>query len=519
MNPIAGLHYYLPPSEQRDLALDCDVCIYGGNSGGVIAAIAAKRRGLSVALLEPGRHVGGLTVGGLTLTDIGNKQAIGGLSREFYRRVGRKYGKEEFWTFEPHVAAEVFTEWLAEAGVECHFGSFLAEVEMKDGRIRRITTEHGLAVTARMFIDASYEGDLMARAGVSFTVGREANATYGETWNGSQVLEKHQFELPVDPHVVEGDPASGLLPGIDPEPHVPGAGDARVQAYNFRLCLTDVAENRLAFTEPAGYRREDYELLARYCRAGFVPSFQKFDGLIHGKVDANNHGAVSTDFIGANHAFPEADYAERERIFQTHVAWVKGLLWFWMSDPAVPKVFQSRLRAWGFCRDEFIGTGGFSHALYVREARRLVGDLVMTEHHCTGAQRAEEPVALAAYTMDSHNCRRVVLDGVVRNEGNVEIASGPPYPIGWRAIVPRRGECANLLVPFCLSASHIAFGSIRMEPVFMILAEAAVEGAALALEKGTAVQEVPYAELRERLLRAGQIVEPVADVRDRQRGE
>jgi hypothetical protein len=514
-----SLHYYQPATEHLNLALEVDLCVYGGNSGGAIAAIAAKRRGLSVALLEPSHHLGGLTAGGLTFTDIGNKHAIGGLSREFYRRVGQHYDREEFWTFEPHVADAVFRDWLAESGIACHFGSFLDTVELDARRIRRLTTENGIAVTARMFLDASYEGDLMAKAGVSYAVGREANATYGETWNGSQVMEHHQFDLPVDPHFVEGDPASGLLPGIDVASPTPGAGDGRVQAYNFRLCLTDNAANRIPFSKPEGYRREDYELLARYCRAGFVPEFAKFDRLINGKADTNNHGAVSTDFIGGNHAFPEAGYAERERIFQAHVAWTRGLLWFWASDPEVPAEFQEPLRNWGWCRDEFVATGGFSPTLYVREARRLVGDLVMTEHHCKGAETVDDAIALAAYTMDSHNCRRVVVDGVVRNEGNVEVASGPPYPIGYRAIIPKRGECGNLLIPFCLSASHIAFGSIRMEPVFMILAESAVEAAALALEKDVAVQDVPYGELRERLLKADQIIDPVPDVKDRQSGE
>lgn len=519
MNNPEDLRYYFPPTTTVDLTISCDLCIYGGNSGGVIAAIAARRRGLSVALLEPGKHLGGLTAGGLTYTDIGNKRAIGGLSREFYRRVGARYGKPEFWTFEPHVAEEVFRDWLAEEGIECHFMSFLADVEVSDGRIRQLTTEHGLVVSAHMFIDASYEGDLMAKAGVSYAVGRESNATYRETWNGQQALQHHQFRHAVDPHVVEGDPASGLLPGIDSAPYKSGAGDRRVQAYNFRLCLTDEAANRIPFEEPKGYRRENFELLARYCRAGYVPSFSKFDRLINGKVDMNNHGAISTDFIGGNHDFPEADYARREEIFQAHVAWIRGLLWFWASDPVVPAEFQKPFQSWGWCRDEFVGTGGFSHALYVREARRLVGDLVMTEHHCMGTERIEDAVGLAAYTMDSHNCRRIVVAGEVRNEGDVQVRSGPPYPVSYRSIIPRRGECRNLFIPFCLSASHIAFGSIRMEPVFMILAESAVEAAVIALENSIDVQSVPYQELRERLLAANQILDPVPDAKSRQAGE
>ena len=506
---VPSPHYYFPPAEKRPLALDCDVCIYGGNSGGIIAAIAAKRRGLRAALLEPGQHLGGLTTGGLGCTDIGNKQAIGGLSREFYRRVGKKYGVEENWRFEPHVAEDVYREWLAEEGIACHFGSFLEKVELSDGRVRRIATEHGICVAAKVFIDASYEGDLMAQAGVSYAVGREANSQYGENWNGSQVLDKHQFDFPVDPWLTEGDPMSGLLPGIDPGPHIAGDGDKRVQAYNFRLCLTDRADNRIPFTKPDGYNRSDYELLARYCRAGHTPDFKKFDALMNGKVDMNNEGAVSTDFIGMNHEFPVADYRKREEIFQAHVRWVKGLLWFWTQDKDVPASFRKKFSKWGWAKDEFIDTGGFPHAIYVREARRLVGDVVMTEHHCMGKKTVADSVGLAAYTMDSHNCRRIVEDGAVKNEGDVQVRTGPPYPISYRAIIPPRGECPNLLVPFALSASHIAFGSIRMEPVFMILSESAAEAAALAIGQGLDVQDVPYGPLRERLLKDKQILDPV----------
>ncbi|MEI6072484.1 MAG: FAD-dependent oxidoreductase [Verrucomicrobiae bacterium] len=512
-------HYYFPPADKQPLALDCQVCIYSGNSGGVIAAIAAKRRGLKVILLEPGRHLGGLTAGGLGYTDIGNKQAIGGLSRKFYRRVGKKYGLEEHWRFEPHVAESVYSEWLAEEGITCHFGSFLDKVELQDGRIHRITTENGISVTAKFYIDASYEGDLMAKAGVCYTVGREANSQYGESWNGSQVLNEHQFQFSVDPYRIEGDPSSGLLPGIDPGPHIAGTGDKRVQAYNFRLCLTDRAKNRIPFTKPEGYDRSSYELLARYCRAGFTPEFNKFDALINGKVDMNNHGAVSTDYIGMNHEFPEADYRKREEIFQTHVRWIKGLLWFWTQDKDVPLAFRKKISKWGWAKDEFVDMGGFPHAIYIREARRLVGDVVMTEHHCMGTEKVGDSVGLAAYTMDSHNCRRIVVDGAVKNEGDVQVHSGPPYPVSYRAIIPRRGECTNLFVPFALSASHIAFGSIRMEPVFMILSESAAESAALAIEQDLDVQDVPYEQLRKRLLKAKQILDPIPAAKDRQTGE
>lgn len=509
MSNTSALHYYFPPTKDHALHFECDLCIYGANSGGTIAAIAARKLGLSVVLLEPSRHIGGLSAGGLSSTDIGNKFAIGGLAREFYRRVGAKYGVKEHWRFEPHVAEEVFTEWLAECDITCHFESFLADVQMRDGRIHRITTEHGISVTAKQFIDGTYEGDLMARAGVSFTIGRESNAQYNETLNGSQVRQYHQFDLPVSPYVTEGDPSSGLLPGIDPEPHIEGAGDHRVQAYNFRLCLTNNAANCIPFEKPEDYNQSAYELAVRYCRAGYnqEDTLYKFDTLINDKVDMNNYGGVSSDFIGANYDYPSASYSERERIFQEHVRWIKGLLWFWKTDKSVTPGFQKKFQHWGWCKDEFVKTGGFSHALYVREARRLVSDLVMTEHHCRGTETVSDPAGLAAYTMDSHNCRRVVIDGAVRNEGDVQVHSGPPYGVSYRSIIPKRGECKNLFIPFCLSASHIAFGSIRMEPVYMVLSESAVHAAAIAIKQNVAVQDVPYATLREHLLKAGQVLE------------
>lgn len=514
-----NLFYYRSPQKREPREVTADICIYGGNSGGVIAGIAARRNGYSVLILEPGRRLGGLTAGGLGFTDIGNKFAIGGLSREFYRRVGRHYEQPENWRFEPHVAEKVFQDWLAEWAIPCHFESFLDTVEMNGTRINSITMENGLQVRARQFIDASYEGDLMARAKVSHTIGREGAEVYGEKYNGAQVMWGHQFDHDVDPYVISGDPNSGLLPGIDPDRYEKGKGDRRIQAYNFRLCLTDNPLNRLPITKPDDYDRADYELLVRYCEKGYVPEFSKFDPLINGKVDMNNHGAVSTDYIGRNHAFPEAGYAEREKIFQQHVRWVKGLLWFWANDPIVAPRFQEKFRNWGWTRDEFVETGGFSPVLYVREARRLVSEIVMTEHHCTGHETVPDPIALAAYTMDSHNCRRIVVDGKVRNEGDVQVHSGPPYPISFRAIVPQKGECENLLIPFCLSASHIAFGSIRMEPVFMILAESAVEAACLAIESECSIQDIAYQELRARLVRVGQVLTPVRPVNDIQAGE
>lgn len=512
------LYYYRQSEKPHNKTIECDLCIYGGTSGGIAAAAAAKRLGLSAVVLETSRHPGGMSAGGLSLTDIGNKQAIGGISREFYRRVGAHYGAEEHWRFEPHVAEKVFNDWIREEQFDVFYSSFLTRVELRDNRITRLWTENGLEISARMFMDCSYEGDLMAAAKVSYTVGRESNAQYGETLNGAQVRNKHQFDFPVDPYQIEGDARSGLLPGIEEGVPADGEGDKRVQAYNFRLCLCKNAANQLPFTKPDGYDRSHYELLARYLRAGHVPDFGKFDPLVNDKVDLNNNGGFSTDYIGYNHAYPEASYAGREAIFQSHVSHIKGLLWFWKQDPAVPREFQEPFQQWGWAADEFTDCGGFSHALYVREARRLAGDVVMTEHHCNGDQVVDDSVALAAYTMDSHNCRRFARDGRVWNEGDVQVPCGPPYPISYRALIPRRGECKNLSVPFCLSASHIAFGSIRMEPVFMILAESCVHAALLALRHGTSLQEVRYDELRPELLKAGQILDPVPMAKDAQSG-
>jgi hypothetical protein len=513
--PTATPFYYRKEAAAAGLSgiLDADICVYGGTAGGVIAAIQAAHDGHAVVLLEPGSRIGGVTASGLGFTDIGNKAAIGGLAREFYRRVGRRYGVDEAWTFEPHAAAEVFETWILEAGVEVRLHQFLAGVELAGNRLRAIRTESGLVVRARMFIDASYEGDLMARAGVRYAVGRESNSSYGETLNGAQVFKDHQFDLAVSPFVVEGDPASGLLPDIDPGEVVIGAGDKRIQAYCFRMCLTDDPGNRIPFPKPQAYDPDSYILLQRYLRAGWRETFRKFDRLRTGtKADTNNFGAVSTDFIGRNHAWPEADYATRERLFRAHVDYQMGLHWFMANDPSVPRDLREAYGRWGLCRDEFTATGGWPHQLYVREARRMESDYVMTEHECRGARKVEDAVGLAAYTMDSHNCRRFARAGRVWNEGNVEVHGFPPYGISFRSIIPRTGGCENLIVPVCLSATHIAYGSIRMEPVFMVLGQSAAIAAHLAIMDEAPVQFVTYADLRPALRRCGQVIEWGSDL-------
>ncbi|TDV55392.1 FAD-dependent oxidoreductase [Actinophytocola oryzae] len=500
-----GLRYHHPvpraPGEVRS-----DICVYGGTSAGVTAAVRAARHGRSVVLVAFGRHLGGLTSSGLGATDAGRADAIGGLSREFYRRVGAHYGSTESFAFEPHVAEAVFDAWVAEEGVGVHREHPLSTVDITGGRITALRTENGTVFRAGVYVDASYEGDLMAAAGVTNTVGREGNATYGETLNGAQFRTGHQFQRVIDPYRTPGDPASGLLPGVQPDaPGTPGQGDHRIQAFNFRVCLTKAADRR-SFPRPPGYDPARYELLRRYLAAGVWDAMRLNTPMPNGKTDLNNNGAVSTDNIGRNYDWPAGDYATRERIFQDHVTYQQGMLYYLANDPAVPQAIRAEVSAWGLPADEFPETGGWPHELYIREGRRMVGDYVVTEHDCRGARVASDPVGLASYNMDSHNCARVVVNGAARNEGDVQVAPAGPYGISYRAIVPARGECANLVVPVALSASHIAFGSVRMEPVFMLLGHAAASAAHLALESGAAVQDVDYPALRRGLLADGMVL-------------
>ena len=501
------LHYHEPGRTSREV-LTADLCVYGGTAGGVAAGVQAARLGLQVVVVENSQHLGGLTASGLGLTDFGNRAAIGGIAREFYALVGRRYGVTEELSFEPHVAEAVFDDWADEAGLRVLRREYLASVRLTGRRLEAILLESGRTIRARMFIDASYEGDLLAAAGVSHVVGREANAVHGETINGMVVRAKHQFDFPVDPYRTPGAPGSGFLPGIEPgSDFAVGRGDGRIQAYNFRMCLTRDPANRIPFFRPGNYDRAEYELLARYFEAGWRDLFAKFDPIRGGKTDTNNHGAVSTDFIGRNHRWPAAGYAEREAIFQAHVTYQQGLQWFLSHDPAVPADLREEYAEWGLARDEFVGTAGWPHALYIREARRMVGDYVMTEHDCRGTRRAPDVVALGAYGMDSHNCRRIFLGGRLVNEGDVQEAGFAPYPIALRALLPRRGECSNLIVSACISASHIAYGSLRMEPVFMMLGHAAAVGAELALRERCDTQDLPYSAVAERLIGTGQVLD------------
>ena len=487
----AGLRYYYPvPAAKGPSVIESDVCVYGGTPGGVMAAVQAARMRKKAVLVVFRRHVGGMTSGGLTATDVGNERTISGLAREFYDRVGK------LRSFRPSEAEAAFRGLLKDAGVPVYFEHLLKGVTKDGAAITALRAENGVTFKAGVFVDATYEGDLLAAAGVTFHVGREDNAKYGEAHNGVFFGPGHTFSVKVDPYKVEGKSDSGLLWGISPDAAGEvGRGDRKEQAYNFRMWLTDAAD-RLPFPKPAGYDRDRYALLLRYLNKQPKPAmpFQLFRG------DCNNNGGFSTDYIGGNYAWPEGDYATREKIFQDHVNYQQGLMWFMANDPEVPEELRKKVAAFGLPKDEFTETGGWPHELYVREGRRMVSDHVMTEKNCTGEATDEDSVGLASYGMDSHNCQRVVIDGVVRNEGDVQIPVKRPYPVGYRALVPKEAECTNLLAPVCLSASHIAYGSIRMEPVAMMLGQSAGTAAALALDDKCAVQKVDYAKLRERLL-------------------
>jgi len=511
------------------------IVVYGATSGGIVAAIQAEKLGKSVVVIEPSQHLGGLTAGGLGATDIGNKGAIGGLSREFYRRIGRHYaadaawthqrredyenrrksvGEPEMWTFEPHVAEQVYRDWLREAGVEVVAGERLdlkpGGVEMSAGRIVAIRMESGRRFAGSMFIDATYEGDLMAKAGVSYYVGREAEGVYGESLAGVQMAKakKHQFTHDVDPWVKPGDASSGLVPLVSPDPPgIDGEGDQRVQAYNFRMCTTDVPENRRPWPKPEGYDENVYELLLRNCEAGDHRQPWNPVWMPNRKTDTNNNFAVSTDFIGASYAYPDADYATRERIVAEHRRYQLGLMYTLANNPRVPPEVREQFQRLGLARDEFTDNDNWPHQIYVREARRMVSEYVMTQRHCQQEIVPEDPVGLGAYNMDSHHCQRYVTTaGTVRNEGDIQVRV-TPYRISYRSIRPRREECENLLVPVCLAASHIAFGSIRMEPVFMVLGQSAATAASIAIDDSVTVQSVDYAKLRARLLADAQVLE------------
>jgi len=555
---LAVLIFSLIFAKKAKCQNEYDIVIYGGTSAGVAAAIQSSRMGKSVILINPTQRIGGLTTGGLGATDIGNKNAIGGISREFYQNIRKYYddpnnwrwqnhedykerrniGNEDaMWTFEPSAALKVFKKMMHPENIDLVYGEKLNRrdgVKKNGEKIISIEMESGTSYIGKMFIDVTYEGDLMSAAGVSYRVGRESNKEYGETLNGVQANKisltlrrtisrnalHHNFIDGVDPYIVKGDPSSGLLPFIiEGVPGIDGHGDKGIQAYCFRMTLTDHPENRIPFSKPENYNELDYELLFRNYEAAEVPIEKMYnygDPLVpwintpmpNRKTDTNNQKGFSTDFIGQNYEYPEATYEDRVKIVERHRKYQQGLMWTLAYHPRIPQKVREIVSKWGTPKDEYNREDGWPDQLYIREARRLISDYVMTQRHCEGLEVAEDPVGLGAYGMDSHQVQRYVdANGFVQNEGNVEASIPGPYPISYRSIVPKIDECNNLMIPVCVSATHIAYGSIRMEPVFMVLGQSAATAACLAIDRGVEIQGISYQELKSRLLDDNQILQ------------
>jgi len=526
--------------------LEADICVYGDTAAAVCAAVQATRQGKRCVLFSPEKRLGGMTSGGLGFTDIGTAAVIGGMAREFYRRVYFYYLDNHVWTtesrsayigrsnvdpdnvnrvqftFEPKVAERIITDMMAESGATAIHARLLrgggVGVKKVGPKIIEIESDDGkYFVRADMFIDASYEGDLMAEAGVPYVIGREANTNYGESLNGIQVSRATSHQLPngIDPYVEAGNPASGLLPGVEPAiGGSDGSADTRLQAYNFRMCLTDVASNRVMITQPEGYNEEDYRLLFRALAAGMPANFFTKSEMPNRKTDSNNNGGFSTDFIGGNYSitggwnYAEASYVQRAEIVAAHRRYQMGLVWTLQNNTNISASIRSNTSwsVWGLPLDEFDETGGWPGQIYVREARRMLGAMVMTERHV--AQYAgfivQDPIGRGSYNLDSHHVQRyVTAGGMVKNEGDVQVGVNP-YGISYRSIIPTSNSVNNLFVPVCLSATHMALGSIRMEPVYMILAQAAASASVQAIHDGVTVQEVDYTKLRAQLLADGQ---------------
>lgn len=518
-----------------------DVIVYGGTSAAVTTAVQVTKMGRSVIIVSPDKHVGGMSSSGLGFTDTGNKAVIGGLAREFYQLLYQHYMKPEswkwqkqseygnkgqgnpaidgenrtMWIFEPHAAEEAFEKMLADNNITIYRDEFLNRengVVKNNSEIASFKTLSGKEFRGKVFIDVTYEGDLMAAAGVKYTVGREANSVYNEQWNGVQKAARHHghyFRHEISPYVIEGDPTSGLLPRISKEaPGEDGSGDDKIQAYCFRLCLTKVPENRVPLAKPEGYDTLQYELLARLSQTDWDEFFDKYDPVPNAKTDVNNHGPISFDNIGMNWDYPDASYERRREIIKEHELYQRGILYFMANHPRVPERVRKAMNEWGYSKDEFADNNNWPYNIYVRESRRMLGKYVMTENDVLNKREVPQSIGMGSYTMDSHNVQRYVTsEGFVQNEGDIGVAAKKPYRIDLGSIMPKREECSNLLVPVCVSSSHIAFGSIRMEPVFMILGQSAGTLASMAVEKRKSVHDITYEDLRARLVADGQILE------------
>ena len=506
-----------------------DVVVYGATASGAMAAIAAAREGMHVVLLEPGAHVGGMLTGGLSATDVGNPNVIGGEALEFFERVGsyydmQQYGQKVSWRFEPHVGQAILLSMLKDAKVDVRFHERMGEkdgVRKSDGRITSLNTEDGNVWKGKVFIDATYEGDLMAATGVSFAWGREGIAQYGESLAGVRAeTPGHQFKFKLSAYGVGGK----LPPEISPAPMAPsGSGDHEVQAYNFRLILTQDPANHVPFPTPENYDPHEYQLLANYLRGfqqqyGRPPRLNELTspvGIPNHKADLNNNGPFSTDYIGKDWTFPNASYAQRKAIWQDHIGYTKGFFYFLAHDPQVPEQLRKELNTWGPAKDEFTDTDHWPFQLYVRESRRMVGEYVMTQKDVQTERNKVDAIGMGSYNIDTHNFERVVMpDGSVQNEGNTEVPV-QSYQIPYGILVPRAKRVSNLLVPVCVSASHVAYSSLRLEPQYMIMGQAAGVAASMAARTDLPVQDVDIKLLQEKLLRQGAILElPVPALRN-----
>ena len=509
--------------DAQEAGMIYDVVVYGDSSGAVTAAVAAKRQGLSVILVNPTGFLGGMSASGLGATDfLGQRKTFGGIASEFYEGINAAYGNKHVRSFEPHEGERVFKKLIADAGVQVLFDEKLNRetgVKMDGKRIVSITTLSGKTFHGKMFIDATYVGDLMAAAGVTYTVGREPESQYGEDLAGVRrgdtkprahytQGDKDHFTAKVDGYLTPGDPSSGLLPHVHKiEGLENGQGDRKIQAYNYRMCLTKDPALKIPLEKPAGYREIDHELLLRNFEAGDgrMPALIEPLAGSESKVDWNNMHAVGSDYVAANWEYPEASYQKRREIEKAHRLYIHGFLWTLADSKRVPERIRKRVSGFGLPKDEFQSNGGWPYMIYIREARRMVSDYVMTQHNCMSKKKAEDSVGLASFGMDSHAVQHIVNEqGYVRNEGVIWRKPPRPYTVSYRSIIPRKGECENVFAPICLSASHVAHGSIRMEPVFMVLSESAAHAAAIAIEEGLSVQQVEYGKLKPVLLKSGQ---------------
>jgi len=527
---LASLLYACQAQESTPGPLRFDVVVYGGTSAGITCAVQLAKAGKSVAIVEPSGHIGGISTEGLGGSDINNHPsfkndaAVGGLTLAFYQAVAKHYGIDDFaaqkdkamtWRFEPHVADSIFQAWLKAHKIPVFYRERLvlseSAITRNGNRLKAFQTESGKTFAADIFVDATYVGDLLHYAGVSTTIGREANAVYGERKNGIRAENGYRnFKVKVDPFRIPGDSSSGVIHTVQEEYHRPelaGKGDARIQAFCFRACLTDDSLNRVPFKKPTNYYREWYEIYLRYEAAG-GKLYAPYHSIPNQKTDLGAWHDLSHNLYGMNHAYPAGDYATRDSIYQYHLDFTKGLFWFLANDTAVSEATRAAWSRWGTTRNEFTDNGGWPRKIYIRDGRRIISDYVMTEHHSRTDTLvvAADPVGVAYWPPDVHHVRRIIYKGAVYNEGFVFGGDAwKPFSISYRSLVPKKVECTNLMTPTCPSASHIAFGAIRLEWTFMVLGQSLGCAAALALEQGVAVQDVPYASLQAKLQQAQQV--------------